>query len=106
MHEMATIQEVIAELGRLGNPKRAKVRLGAMRADPEHFREIFSEYVKGSPLEGTELEIDDIPVEGFCTCGFAGPVDINEHVHFARCPNCNSVLDIKSGNELEVAPAV
>jgi Zn finger protein HypA/HybF involved in hydrogenase expression len=106
MHEMATIQEVIAELNRLGNPKRIKVRLGAMRAEPEHFREAFNEYVKGSPLEGTELDVEDVPVEGFCTCGFAGPVEIDEHIHFARCPNCNSVMDTKSGNELEVAAVV
>ena len=104
MHEMSVIREVISELGRLGNPKRVHLRLGVMRAEPEHFIEVFSEYIKGSPFEGTELEIEDIPVEAFCTCGFEGPVEVQEHVHFVRCPNCGHVADIRSGNELEVEP--
>ena len=104
MHEMKTIQEVISELGRLGNPARAKLRLGAMRAEPEHFREIFSEYVKDSPFEGTELEIEEVPVEIFCPCGFSGEVPVQEHVHFVRCPECGKVADVTSGNELEIEP--
>jgi len=107
MHEMAALQEVVRELSRLGNPKKAKLRLGAMRADPEHFKELFDEYVRDSPFEGTELNIEDVPVEGLCTCGFSGFVDPPEggegHIHFVRCPNCGRVLDITKGNEIEVS---
>ncbi len=104
MHEMGVIEEIISELGKLGNPKRAKIRLGAMKGDPEQLREMFEEYVTGSPLEGTELEIEEVPVEAFCPCGFSGFIDVEEHVHFVRCPKCGKVADIRSGNELEVEP--
>jgi len=104
MHEMKLVQEVISELGRIGNPARVRIRLGAMKAEPEQLRSMFKEYVMGSPLEGTELDIEEVPVEGFCTCGFEGPVEVHGHVHFVRCPECGSVLDIRSGNELEVEP--
>jgi len=107
MHEMKVLQEVISELGRLGNPSRVKLKLGAMRAEPEHFRDMFSEYVKDSPLEGTELEIEEVPVEIFCPCGFSGFVDVDdaaEHTHFVRCPECGKIADVTSGNELEVEP--
>jgi len=104
MHETATIIEVVSELGRFGNPKRARLRLGAMRSEPERFREMFKEYVRGTPLEGTELDIEDVPVEVFCPCGFSGMVEVHEHVHFVRCPECGKVADITSGNEVEVEP--
>ena len=102
MHEQQSVQFVIEQLRRSG-ARKAKLKLGLMRGNPKSFTEMFSFQVKGTELEGVELEIKPVPVDIKCPkCGFEGTAAIIEHVHFVRCPKCNAICDVIHGNELEL----
>ena len=55
----------------------------------------------GTELEGSRLEVEDVPVSAMCpTCGQPRTVDSSE---WLRCPVCHTPLsDIQGGAELEV----
>ena len=103
MHEFPAVQVVISEALRLQpTPKRIRVRLGKMRGHPKAFEEMFREHSRGTPIEGIGLEIEQVPVEVKCKCGFSGLVRVMEHLHFVRCPLCGKTADVERGNELEL----
>lgn len=101
MHELSTVQGVIYRLKKSGR-KRARLRLGAMVMSKDNFLDAFQELVKGTDIEKVKLEVEQVPAIGACDCGFEGAVEVPEHVHFLRCPDCGSVCRIKSGMELEI----
>lgn len=101
MHEMSTVEKVINELNEK-RPKSAKVILGKMAADKDHFLSMFSEIAKGTPAEQVDLVVEQVPVRAKCGCGFEGIVDVPGHVHFVRCPKCGKVADVLEGNEVEI----
>lgn len=79
-----------------------KVRLGKMRGSARAFEEMFREHTRDTSLASIGLEIEQVPVEVKCSCGFNGNVRVMGHIHFVRCPLCNDIADVKTGNELEV----
>jgi Zn finger protein HypA/HybF involved in hydrogenase expression len=103
MHEFAAVQYVITEARKIQpTPKKILVRLGKMRGGSKGFEEMFREHSRGTPLENIGLEIESIPVEVKCPCGFSGTMRVIEHVHFLRCPVCGKIADVLKGNELTV----
>ncbi len=65
MHEFSLMADLlnklrsIAQREHAGRIVKVSVRLGALsHISPEHFREHFSESVKGSPADGAQLEVN------------------------------------------------
>jgi len=103
MHEMKAVQRLVEELMALEHvPEKVKVKLGRMMADPRVFGQIFREYAGSVGFSGVDIEVEEVPVIAKCGCGFHGGVQVMDHVHFVRCPDCNKVADIVQGNDLEV----
>ena len=101
MHETRLVNTVISELLNK-NVKKAKLRLGRMHCRADIFQELFKAHTKGTPLEGAELEVEEVPVKIRCKCGFTGRVNVMEHIHFVRCPQCNEIVEPLTGNELQI----
>ncbi|RLJ06693.1 MAG: hypothetical protein DRP18_00100 [Candidatus Aenigmatarchaeota archaeon] len=103
MHEFTAVQKAINEiLGMEQRPKKVKIILGKIYGNAKNFKDMFREHTRGTPIENIDIEIEQVPVEIKCECGFSGTVKILEHVHFVRCPLCGKVADILKGDELKV----
>lgn len=101
MHETRLVNSVISEiLDR--NLKHVKLRLGRMHCRADVFEQLFRAQTKGTPIDKIKLEIQEVPVKIRCKCGFAGRVNVMEHIHFVRCPHCNEIVDPLTGNEIEL----
>jgi len=103
MHELKAINNVISQLRKSGIKNgKVKILLGKMVADKNVFLDMFKEFVKGTELENISLDIIESPVKIRCICGFCGNVEIKEHIHFVRCPECNRIAEILEGNEIKI----
>ena len=103
MHEFGSVQHAVREIIKLRPlPRMVRIRLGKMRGSAKAFEEMFREHSRGTPIEGIGLEIEQVPVEVKCKCGFSGLVRVMEHLHFVRCPLCGKTADVERGNELEL----
>lgn len=81
--------------------KRLRVRIGELTAvEPEALRFCFEAYVKGTPLEGAVLEIEEVPL--MCWCAECSAEFRMEH--FLRaCPKCEGGAVTKTtGHELDI----
>ncbi len=96
MKEEAAVEFVMHKLVRQ-KPAKLKIRFGAARGDVRKFERILSR-----KLPGTKIEIECVPIEVACRCGFSGGVGLTESMNFARCPRCGRLAWIVKGNELIV----
>ena len=107
MHELDVTQSIVDAL--LDEMKRrdldsiavVNMRCGRLTTFvPDSIRFYYDSLVKGTPLEGSELNIEDVPVKGKCNgCGAA--LELDEPIFL--CTECGSPdLDITSGRELEI----
>lgn len=81
--------------------KRLRVRIGELTAvEPEALRFCFEAYVKGTPLEGAVLEIEDVPLMGWCAeCG----AEFRMEYFLRACPKCEGASVTKTtGHELDI----
>lgn len=124
MHELAIVQKIVtaadkaAEANGISRVKKLRLRLGQMAAaHPEQLEFGFKTYAKGSRLEGTILEIEEIKIDLECDkCGSHFPDDrFNDH-DFAHtvahaplaylpppCPECGSEgAKVVAGREIEL----
>ncbi len=99
MHEFKAAKELIDEL-KDKQPKKAVISLGKMISSKDVFLEIIKEHTKQTPLEKTEITIEEIPVRAKCSCGFVGVIDIPGHVHFVRCPKCGKIAEVLEGDKV------
>ncbi len=108
MHELPVVQSLVeqlrAEAERLGVTGKVAVvhlRLGALTTFvPEAMTFYFEALTKGTELESTRLEVEEVPVAGTCRrCGEAVKL---KGLPFA-CAACGSPdLEIVSGRELVI----
>lgn len=105
MHElslMGNLFEVIEqtlERNEVTKVLMVKIRIGKLtNADPDAMRFAFEAFAQGTPCEGAQLIIDQIPVRGRCSqCGQEFPI---EHIFFF-CPHCECPqVKIIQGQEL------
>ncbi len=101
MHETRLVNRVIAELLDK-NIKQAKLRLGRLHCRADVFKELFKAQIKGTPLKGIELEVEQVPVKVRCACGFTGRVSVMDNTRLVRCPKCGEIVEPLTGNELEI----
>ena len=108
MHEMSIAQSLleIVEDTLKENPhsklKKVVVKIGELVAVvPDSLDFCYKALTAGTPLEGSELEIEIIPVAALCQdCGKEFKVDS----FFFICPHCESTnVKILSGQELRVS---
>ena len=105
MHELSiakSIKEIVeGEMEKHGMMSRiecVKLVIGGIHAVvPEALKFNFKILCKGTKLEGTRLEITEIPVKGECgKCG----VLFDMTAHFFICTSCGSTdVSIKGGDE-------
>jgi hydrogenase nickel incorporation protein HypA/HybF len=107
MHELAIAESIIktvldeAERRKLGYIKKIAVRVGALTdIVPDALRFGFEAASIDTPLQGTTLEINTIPVAGKCrNCGRG--FEVEEHVFV--CPDCESFdIEMTRGDELGI----
>jgi len=93
--EREMVQRHLDKIGAIG------VRLGALSGfDPEALRFSFSAATIDTPLSGTKLDIELVPIWCRCkSCGLESHID--ERIFI--CPSCGSQeLEILKGDELEI----
>jgi len=83
------------------NVTRVTLVVGEMtNAVPEALEAAFEVYAKGTPVEGAELVIKDVPLIAKCRgCGWEGKTE----KHVFMCPGCSSLgMEVVSGREMYV----
>jgi hydrogenase nickel incorporation protein HypA/HybF len=108
MHEYAiaknikeAVEQELEQHKELNRITCIKLVIGEMHAVvPEALRFNFGVICANSRFEHTELDIEQIPVEGVCgSCG----KDFQMQDHFFICPFCGSVdISIHGGNEFYI----
>ncbi len=108
MHEFSIIENII-EIVLQEMPKHnlkkvetVSLRIGEMRqVVPEAMHFGFECISKNTPLEGAQLNIENVPITGRCSkCGH----ELQLNSWLENCPQCqHSKIDIISGKELEIA---
>lgn len=108
MHEMSLIESLLDSLLAMikEHPEwrivtRINLKVGAMRqVVPEAMEFCFNIAVEGTPLEGTKLELTNVPIQCHCrSCGHAWPGDDKIFI----CSSCGSPdVELTSGMELEI----
>jgi hydrogenase nickel incorporation protein HypA/HybF len=107
MHELSIAQNIIdtlrsqMEIHGLSRVDSVKLRVGTLRSlNIESLGFGFNVLISGSPLEGTRLDVEEVPIEGRCIqCGHPFPM---QH-WFDDCPVCGeSQVEIVSGKELDI----
>jgi len=107
MHEWAIAENLVRQLAeikereKLENISRVSIKLGILRqVVNETLEEAFEMQARGTPAEGTELEIVDIPLKVKCgACGYEREVKNL----ISSCPVCgNREIEIIAGKELYI----
>ena len=108
MHELSIassiVETVTVEMLSRGLTSIGKVglRIGALtNVDPEALRFGYETMVVDTPLAGSTLEIESLPVKAICRkCGHS----FEAHDFIFICPNCESGdNEVTQGQELEIA---
>lgn len=107
MHEMSVTRSMLdivrreMEANNFHTLKKLKIRVGELTAiEPDSLRFCFDVSIKGTPLEGAELEIEEVPLSGRCRgCRAEFRITAFEN----RCPKCGSTdIERVSGHELDI----
>jgi len=103
MHELSlaeSIVEIVTERTDAARVRRIRVEVGrSLAVVPEALRFCFEVVSRGSPLEEATLEVDEIPVSGWCAaCDWEGILD----GPVPLCPRCTGAMEIRSGMELRI----
>lgn len=107
MHEMSVTRSMLDIVrremadGGIKKLKKLRIRVGELTAiEPEALRFSFDVSVKGTPLEGAHLEIEEMPLRGRCLrCSEEFRITSFEN----RCPKCGSTeIERISGHELDI----
>ena len=107
MHEISLIESIIeiitAEMPKhnITRVEAIKLKIGEMRqVIPDTLLFGFQVLSKGTPLEGAELIVENVPTKGHCKiCD----QDFAMEDWFSNCPECGKAeYDIISGRELRV----
>ena len=108
MHEVSLIENVIALVQQertkqvFTRVNMIKLKVGALgHAEPEALRFCFDAVATGTIAEGSRLEIEIVPGEGWCAdCGRTVPIE----ELFGPCPVCAGVrVRMTGGDALRLA---
>ena len=105
MHELSLVKSIIDVLSvhaeENGWPRvtRVTIKIGKMRqVIPDVMKFSFSVASEGTPLEGAELEVVELPLSSTCRkCGFVWEEEV------FSCPECGSKdVELMHGMELDI----
>jgi len=93
-----------------GRIRKVHIRQGELLIlSPEALGEAWRILAEGTPVAGSEVQIEKIPVRVRCpACGYEGPVNYvsEEGWHFAvpvlACPKCGGQTDVTAGRDLAI----
>jgi len=107
MHEFSIVENMVhtadsfAKDHDIGHVSRLTVQIGELTGVvAEYVRMYYTDLVKGTTLEGSELDVEEIAAEAFCrNCGTVfNPTETEDH-----CPECGlENFEILHGKELTV----
>jgi hydrogenase nickel incorporation protein HypA/HybF len=104
MHELSIAQAVVQIASRHAAGRRVtrvELRVGHLRqVVPSALEFAFELLITGTPLEGAELQIEEVPARGRCPrCG----AETELHTFPFRCGRCGAIdLELQAGEELLV----
>lgn len=107
MHEMSITRSMLDIVRRemaennIHALRKLKIRIGELTAvEPDTLKFCFDVSIKGTPFEGAELEIEEVPLGGRCRdCGGEFRITAFDN----RCPKCASTdIERVSGHELDI----
>jgi hydrogenase nickel incorporation protein HypA/HybF len=107
MHEMSIVEALLVqvrqELASRPDFRVAQVRLriGALRqVMAETLRFCYDASVRGTSLEGSQLEVEELPAEALCRCC---SLTFAVEDHWFECPRCGAAgADLLKGDELQL----
>ena len=73
---------------------------------PDQLRFCLSAAADGTPAEGATVEIESVPPEGACDCGWRGTperIDATVAAPRRRCPECGDAIDLVAGDDCDLA---
>jgi len=95
-----TVGREMKKLG-LTHLRTVRVRVGELTAvEPESLRFCFDASIKGTPMEGASLDIEEVPLTGRCEkCSAEFRIDSFR----SACPGCGSTsIERLTGSELDL----
>ena len=105
MHEMSIIDALLTQVRQETRPgtqvRNVRLRVGALRqALPETLTFCYDAAVRGTPLEGSRLEVEEVPAEARCRqCCLTFAVA----EQWFECPRCRATgADLVHGDELQL----
>ena len=109
MHEFSIARNIIETLNSVAEEYgqevvSATVAIGPMSMIvPELLTQAYKVLAEGTELEGSQLNIQRVPITAVCNeCG----AETESYEPFVRCAKCDSLsLSIKSGYELQIVSA-
>jgi hydrogenase nickel incorporation protein HypA/HybF len=104
LHELAIAESIVGIVGRHANGRRVtkvQLKVGYLRqVVPSALAFSFELVAQGTPIEGAELEMEEVPATGFCR-GCGAESRLREFP--LQCETCGSFdLQVLEGEELFV----
>ena len=93
--------QTMQELNRNDCVEKVKLRIGKALTTPERFKRVFERFSEGTFFENIDVDIEEVPVELSCGCGYSRRVS-DGHAHRYHCPRCGSRMFYSRGNEFEI----
>ena len=108
MHELSIMESALSlalEQTQIAGGNRVyviRLRIGALSGvAPDALQFAFDTLVNGTPAEGAELQIDEVPARFWCA---ACQREFQAEEMLAECPGCHEPSgEVRSGTELELA---
>lgn len=102
INEAYLAMHTIQELNKRECAGKVKLKLGRALTDSKRFKRIFRCYSRGTFFEDVIIEIEEVPVEVSCDCGYSRKLGRGGYVDRENCPRCGSPLVISQGDEFEI----
>ncbi len=95
--------EVMQDLSSVSTNGSAHIRVNKNICSPQQFEQLFNYFSRGTILERLELEVDAMPTQLECVCGYQEEIN-GEHNGYGRCPSCGQFADVKDESYQLVDP--
>lgn len=108
MHEFTVVKNIVqtadqfAREHQIENVRQLTVQIGVLTGViPQYVRMYYQDLIEGTSLEGSQLQVEEIPAEAFCRhCGEVFDPGMEGDI---RCPSCGSAhIEILHGRELTI----